>query len=390
MSTNKIFIAAAGSGKTKFIVDDVLNNQPNKVLITTFTNANEQSIRERLAVANGGSLPSGVIIQPWFSFLLEHGVRPYRFWDKKDNGLNLVSEKSGYRFTNGDGQKIYWGEKDFSNYYFDSSMRVYSDKISKLVFECNKNSKGYVVGRLEKIFNYIFIDEVQDMAGWDFEIIKLLMQSSITVIMVGDQRQAVYKTNPAPKYKKYANGKIADFITNECKNITCEIDTSTLKTSYRNSQEICELSLKLYPHLPSCCSGLKCTSTHMGIYLVRKEDVENYANCIDDADYEFNFERKSRGIKFVQLRNNKTTKDVMSDREVLNFGISKGLEFYHILIYPTKPMLNWLEDNNFGLKEGARADFYVALTRAFFSVGIVVPDDFNVNIDNIKTWSAIK
>ena len=48
------------------------------------------------------------------------------------------------------------------------------------------------------------------------------------------------------------------------------------------------------------------------------------------------------------------------------------------------------KDNNFGLKEGARADFYVALTRAIFSVGIVVPDDFNVNIDNIKTWSAIK
>lgn len=36
--------------------------------------------------------------------------------------------------------------------------------------------------------------------------------------MVGDPRQVTYHTHNEAKYKKYANGKIEEFIKTECKN----------------------------------------------------------------------------------------------------------------------------------------------------------------------------
>jgi DNA helicase-2/ATP-dependent DNA helicase PcrA len=209
MCANRLIVAAAGSGKTSLIINEVLQNQNDKTLITTFTLANEQSIRERFIKLNHGRIPSNVTIQPWFSFLLEHGVRPYRCWDRRVDGLQLVQKASGVRFTTNKGVPVQWRENDdFNRHYFNSKMEVYSDKVAKLVIRCNETSNGQVIKRLEKIFSKIYIDEVQDMAGWDLEIIKLMLRSNIELTMVGDPRQVVYHTHIEKKYSKYLEGKI--------------------------------------------------------------------------------------------------------------------------------------------------------------------------------------
>jgi len=41
------------------------------------------------------------------------------------------------------------------------------------------------------------------------------------------------------------------------------------------------------------------------------------------------------------------------------------------LIYPTAPIKKWLKDNSQNLKSVSRCKFYVAITRAKYSVGIV-------------------
>ncbi|GAB4223491.1 MAG: hypothetical protein Tsb005_18730 [Gammaproteobacteria bacterium] len=53
-----------------------------------------------------------------------------------------------------------------------------------------------------------------------------------------------------------------------------------------------------------------------------------------------------------------------------NFGISKGLEFERVLIYPPKPFVDWLRESK-NLEFSSRVKFYVAVTRAKYSVGIV-------------------
>lgn len=370
MCKNRLFIASAGSGKTSLIINDVLKNSAEKVLITTFTIANKQSICSRLAAENSGYIPENVTIQTWFSFLIEHGVRPYRFWDSRISGLQLVSTQSGIRYFD-KGRPVYWGEKDFNKHYFNSNIDIYSDKLSKLMIRCNETSNGCVILRLEKIFDHIYIDEIQDMAGWDLEIIKLILQSDLKLTMVGDPRQTVYLTHHERKYSKYSYGKIKEFVEVECKKVPCIVDENTLCSSHRNASDICNISSMLYPNYSPCISSLQKTHPHMGLYFVKKSFVSAYSSTFN----------------ILQLRLNKKTK-LLCSAPAMNFGDSKGLEADHVLIYPTVDMLKWLCGEKIELKDKTKAQLYVALTRAFFSVGVVVDDDFNKTVSNFSIWSA--
>jgi DNA helicase-2/ATP-dependent DNA helicase PcrA len=148
MNNNKLIIAAAGSGKTTFLVNEALKLPTSEnVLITTYTEANEAGIRDKITKIKG-CIPSNITIQTWFSFLLQHGVRPYQsaLNDKiheQSIGFYLTSKKSGQKIDKDGkplifkGNPIFWGEKDFLKYYFTPSFKIYSDKISKFVFQTN-------------------------------------------------------------------------------------------------------------------------------------------------------------------------------------------------------------------------------------------------------------
>lgn len=62
MCKNKLIIAAAGSGKTTHLVKEALNIKDQNVLVTTFTEANEEEIKKKFTSENGG-VPSNVTVQ---------------------------------------------------------------------------------------------------------------------------------------------------------------------------------------------------------------------------------------------------------------------------------------------------------------------------------------
>jgi len=198
---NKLIIAAAGSGKTTFLVDEALKQKEGKVLITTYTQANEAEIRKRIIEKNK-CIPKNITVQTWFSFLLKHGVRPFQgiLFEKKIKGLILVNSQSGLKGYTKSKRPIYFGEeKEFEKHYFSNALKIYSDKLSKFVFRCNEKSNGNVIDRISRIYSHIFIDEVQDLAGYDLELLKLFFNCSSTTLLVGDPRQGTYSTNSAPK-----------------------------------------------------------------------------------------------------------------------------------------------------------------------------------------------
>jgi DNA helicase-2/ATP-dependent DNA helicase PcrA len=285
-------------------------------------------------------------------------------------GFYLTSKKSGQKIDKDGkplifkGNPIFWGEKDFLKYYFTPSFKIYSDKISKFVFQTNKEVSGALVKRIEKIFQHIFIDEVQDLAGFDLELIKLLFKSDSNVLLVGDPRQVTYLTHHSTKNGKYSDGKIKDFIENELgKRINCNIDEDTLNRSHRNNKVICDFSGKLYPHLPTpipceCTSCRGNTEEHEGIFLIKKSNVDDYLQKYNP----------------IQLRWS-STKEVNNSYAVINFGASKGLTFDRVLLYPTAEMIKWIKNNDYKLKNTSRAKFYVGITRARYSVGIVLDYD---------------
>lgn len=340
---SRLIIAAAGAGKTTFIVEKALEISEN-VLITTYTDANEQSIRDKFYELHG-CIPSNVTIMPWFSLLIKHGIRPYQSYIIKQrvSGVLLVNKanKNLLRLKDSNEKK-----------YVTSSGNVYSNMISKLTCVLDNLSNGCVFQRMRKIFPYIFIDEIQDFAGYDLEVIKKLHEVGCQMILVGDPRQTTYRTHYETKYKKYSGGKIINFVQDNIHGM--EIDTSTLNVSYRNNQIICDFANQIYPNMKPCNSNMHKTTEHDGIFWVHENDINEYLNTYNP----------------VQLRYNKKTKMNMQF-ETMTFGSAKGLTFNRVLIYPTQPMLNWLSGKSKDMKDESLSKFYVAVTRARYSVAFI-------------------
>ncbi|WP_426484621.1 UvrD-helicase domain-containing protein [Flavobacterium sp. 2] len=344
MENNKLIIAAAGSGKTTYLIDQAIKNPEARVLITTYTQANETEIRKKI-IEIVNHIPENITVQTWFSFLLKHGVRPFQgaIFDRRIKGLVLVNTKSA----------MYVAKSDVENYYFTKDQKIYSDKISEFVCAANESSNNAVVDRISKIFPKIFIDEIQDLAGYDLELLKLLFSSNSELILVGDPRQGTYSTNSSAKNRQYKKANVVNYFF-EDKSIKITTDQTSLLTNYRCNELICNLSNKLYNKFSAAESGNTYKSGHDGIFFIREKDIDRYLELYNP----------------VQLRDSRRQK-VNDNYAVMNFGESKGLSFERVLIYPTKPYVKWLLDNDSELAATSRSKFYVAITRARYSVAIV-------------------
>lgn len=341
-SSNEVIVAAAGSGKTCYLLEQALAGPTKRVLIVTYTNENLREINMRLWNAHGG-YPANVETMTWFEFLLRECVKPYQTFKvgiAQIRSVNFISENPPYT-----------ARSDFDRYYLDSASNIYSDAVSDLACVLNSASGSKVIERLEAIYDKILVDEMQDLAGWDLEFLRLLLESSIQIVMVGDMRQAVYLTNRSNKNSQFRRAGLVNWIdarvsAGECRKIE-------QNQSHRCVQPICDFADSLYPNLPTTKSNNSVSTGHDGVFLVHESDADSYR----------------RYFKPQELRWDKRT--TKAGPGAKNFGQVKGLSFDRVLVFPTGPISDFLEDGTF-LPEVSAAKFYVAVTRARQSVGIVV------------------
>jgi len=373
-------IAAAGSGKTTWIVEKALEKKEGQVLITTYTINNAEEIVKKIIALNR-SVPAHITVQTWFSFLLQHGVRPYQgaLYRNKINGLFLVNQQSGF---NSASNSYYAEGSHFKNHYFTKGLKIFSDKLSKFVIRSNEKSDGELIARLSRIYSNFYVDEVQDLAGYDLEILKLLFLSNSDVLLVGDPRQVTYLTHHEKKHSPYQNGDIKRFI--EDQRLVCDIDEITLKKSHRNNKQICDFSSRLYPRLPltepcGCTHCRENPSEHGGIFLVKEEDVAHYQQI----------------YRPVILRQQ------LAGEGEWTYGMSKGMGFDRVLIYPTAPIVKYLKDGKLTKIKKVKGKekiidafditkFYVAITRARYSVAIVCNFKNEEFLEGIKKWNVLR
>ncbi len=102
----------------------------------------------------------------------------------------------------------------------------------------------------------------------------------------------------------------------------------------------------------------------MVFFFVKEKDVENYLEI----------------YKPLQLRHDIRNKKINPDYDVKNFGESKGATYERVLIYPTEKMLDWILTNTSIDNFETKCKFYVAITRAKFSVGIVCKNNTNSDV----------
>lgn len=396
MVNNTIYIAAAGAGKTTFLLRQAAElyqkglPDGKKILIITYTDNNQNNIRQKF-LNEYGLIPKDIVILGWFTFLLAYWIRPFKGTVieqlyNRHVGMSFVEGISGTKTLPG-GRIITTYHNDTEKFLDGSLKHLYSDKMAEFAYKCWEQNKADLLDRMSNIADTIFIDEAQDLAAWDFEIIKILIRSGqVNCILYSDPRQSTYKTSASAKYSKYS-GNIALFAENEInqkrrKFVT--IDTTTLSKSHRCDASICTFASSILPCFPvtemclctECKNRRRAYTLPKGVFLVKEQDIQKFVDVYNP----------------LSLIWDKKVKVKFQTKSVLNWGESKGLQADATLIYMTKILLNWYKlpiKSRKSISRETLHKFYVAVTRAKYTVGLIVPNNFdNTNI-SLPFWREI-
>ena len=184
---------------------------------------------------------------------------------RKLRGLNFDGDPG--RYAKGEGR------------FLDSDGRAYKLHLSKLAYETCIASKGAAIDRLSRMYSAIYIDEVQDLNGYDLEVLELMLKSSVDIVMVGDIRQAIINTNiQDPKNRQYRGMDIRKWFD---KQAAADLVTIVHATkTWRCSQQISDLADSIFP----ASYGFKKTQSqnhdvcdHEGLFAVSEGDAPEYA-----------------------------------------------------------------------------------------------------------------
>lgn len=357
-SNNIIRVEAAGAGKTFNICKDALdlvemNKTDKHVLILSYTNRGVEAINTEICKQNMGIIDSEIEVMTWYSFVLNELIKPYQ------SIMFGINEVKSIDFTDAYG-KINYNKTGTRERYITTNCDIKSNVVAELALQINEKSQGKVINRLNKVYSHIFIDEVQDMAGYDLNIIEVLMHSDLAVICVGDNKQATFRTNNSTKNKSKSGTNVWDFFQKLILEEIVEVRKNLV--SRRFNQEICSFANEVYSNENNISTSMKQTTEHDGVILIEKKDIHQY------YDY----------YKPIVLKYDRRT--LTDGYQSFNFGECKGMTFERVLIYPNGPFKDFLLK---GKKIKTPQKYYVAATRAKYSIAFVV-DDFPKNVEWLK------
>jgi superfamily I DNA/RNA helicase len=342
-------LAVAGGRKTQQIAERVSAlNASDKCLVLTFTLNGQQELQDRIKATAGHMVTPEVA--GWYSFLLNHIVRPYLpalFDGVKATGLHFVqSENEIPRWSRGSG------------WYLDAHGRVYSNRLGVLANKILAASNNAPIRRLEGIYDHLLIDEIQDLAGNDLDILEQLMRSKMQVCMVGDVRQSVITTSRSDtKNRQYTSVQMVDWFREKqtaglCK-ITDSVKTWRFNASIASFSDVIHDSALQFPQTISLNDEI---TGHDGVFLVNEGNLDSYMAKYSPTVLRYNASRKSP-----------------EDAEIFTFKSAKGLTRDRVVILSTQPIVKLLT-NGTNLTSQSACDLYVATTRARSSVALVVDD----------------
>ena len=337
MCSNILYLASAGSGKTTQIARETTSITEN-VLIVTYTNENCSNIINKIEEIIG-FIPANITILSWYNFIMRECCRPFQSCITEDRIINFCYEEPPRYAT-----------KDTLKYFLTKSNKLYSEHAVRFAIRCNEILPNCVIERLEKIYRYIYFDEIQDICGYDLDFIELLLKSKIQITMCGDIRQATFTTNNNLYNRKYKGFKIWDKFKEWEKQNLLKIEYQNY--SYRCHQSICNIADLVFPEMNNTNSETD-YYCNCGVYCCKEEDLEYCLNT----------------YKPVILHHSK--RDMISNPNNLmhyNFGESKGLTFDNVLIICTKPFAEFVKNKTLPDSEESKSKLYVAITRAKYNV----------------------
>ena len=298
--------APAGSGKTYFIsktINGILNNEPFvKILCITYTNRASEVMQKRIISPN-------VEISTIHSFLNDF-LKPFFSNDKiinfyfeiykeeikttLDNSGTLV-ERYKERFSvDGDvseeiiksNLKIYYNERQ-SSFVLDGGLS--HDDL--LYFSFKLIERFPKIGfKLREMYNYIFIDEVQDTST---EVLRFFYNSargsSTKVYFLGDKMQEIYN-----KYDGSFESEFGEFDSSL---------SQTFTTNYRSSKEIVDLLNHLYLSVSRVAQNSYIGKKGQLPQLVSTDNIETYLSNNSEVYKKFYKLRTVNSKRFDNINN---------------------------------------------------------------------------------------
>lgn len=372
MVAKRLILATAGSGKTYHIANSLKLSQRN--LILTFTNQNVKNIELELEkrVKEGASKTA---VMTFSKFLYQWLIRPFEpnftFSNSPmiSEGVDIYSTPLESMDSEGNRNWGYITDDKLYHYLNKKNKCYYSSRMSKLFIKQGAGLHKKAFQRLKMFFDYIYIDEVQDFRGNDYEIIKkLLSLKGLSVIAVGDFYQhSVSRSNFKAK-KPFKKGK--QDITEEMYlanfNKTVIIDKETLIKSRRVPEEMCKfIRKKLNIDIHSC------SQEHGKIHIINEIEILN--SVLKDENVVKLVEKRYGAHSFTPLN---------------TWSYCKGDTYENSCIILTESFSGIVEDGfSFSLKvsQAQINKLYVALTRAT-NINYIVPkkvyDSWKASIQN--------
>lgn len=328
-----LILAVAGAGKTTEIINNI--KKDDKTLIITYTENNYNILKNNIIKKFKG-IPDNIKIYTYFTFLYRFCFLPLKKGFKV-KGLDFNSNPNKYIKA-----------KDINYYYNRVSKKMYHNRLAKI---CSDYFIDDIIKRIERYFNYIYIDEIQDFASHDFNLLLNLIKTNCNILLVGDFYQHTFDTSRdgnvnSNLYNDYDN--YINKIKNSDSNI--KVDTVNFLKSKRCSKQVCEFITE---------------------YLkIKIESYNNHDSIIREIDDENAIEKIANDDNIVKLFYQNSKKYDMKNKD--NWGNSKGNTYINTCVVLNKNSYEKYKKHKLNeLPSSTKNKLYVALSRATNDVYII-------------------
>lgn len=353
-------LSVAGFGKTYWICHEALrlvrSDSCARILITTFTNENIDTITKELKKQNGGMLPDRITIVSWYRFLLRDWIRPYQ---SAFPGIGINTIRS---FNYNRNPRMFGFSKADVERYVDSQGDVWKDHASELAFEIEKKSGRGSSERIARMFRYIFIDEIQDFMGYDINLVESLLARDIGFACVGDEKQSTLQTHYTNKNKKTTCANIRTWAKRQ--EAMGRLSVQEESMSRRFNSDICSFANAVSPGGMVMTTCMKESTGHDGVFCISRDSVMPYV-----GKFKPNVLRYNNTIETMNL-------------PAMNFGESKGDTYERVLVFINGPIEKFLTKKT---PFSSPAKYYVGVTRPRDSLAFVVDDLSTIRSEFVET-----
>ena len=330
----KLILAAAGSGKSSYIVNNILKDK--RYLIITYTNNNYANLIKKIADKIEGGWPDNVTIMTYFQFLFRFCYKPF------------LSDEIGARGIIYENNPSTIVKQDNINYYLTRERYFYSNRLSFFLEKYGVVEE--IKQRIGAYYDEFIIDEVQDIAGRDFNFLEKLMSANVNILFVGDFYQHTFDTSRDGNVNKslFNDQSTYERRFNQ-KGISSDI--TTLRKSWRCSKNICNF-----------------ISENLGIDI-----SSNNTDSLGEVSYITDKERKMEIVNnpmIIKLHFRESHKYGQGHK---NWGETKGEDCYQdvCVMLNKETMRKYSAGKLSELAPSTRNKLYVAITRAHGNVYLI-------------------